>query len=553
MVLADPPADSSERTAPPAGVLIALSARSAAALKQRRHDLACWLVANPDAQLADIAYTLGCGRHHFEQRWACVVMTRQDLQAALEHGSEQNQNHSLPESRRSALQSAAQAYLAGDLPDFASLAAGGRRIPLPTYPFEERAYWLTPPETNQDSKVKSFATSSPSIDLPKMMTPVWEPSPLEKPDFEGVTLCIAGDPDQSCCLGPGTANARGGGQGRHSTGSWFSTGVAADCSYQRWAIPSRSWRRCLNNCGGPAKTPAFPFFMYTTARRLAAAAIAAAPSMRFLYKHFSLRSIALPSEMPLLQAAEHLLAELSASESEAAINSRGERLVRRLRTVDLSPGRGPEPGGVWLITGGLGGLGPHLARHLALSRGAKIGLLGRSPLEGDKSQTLKALRAEGVNAHYVRADVADPLALAAAIAELEAILGPLDGVIHAAGVPSQRPLAESEWSDVAATLHSKIDGTLVLDRVLAERPLRAFVLFSSLAAEFGDFGQCDYAIANAFSGSLRRVAGSGGGCRTPSRAHAGVGLADLGRWPQRVGRTGQPTDEPSVGYPGAAL
>ena len=51
-----------------------------------------------------------------------------------------------------------------------------------------------------------------------------------------------------------------------------------------------------------------------------------------------------------------------------------------------------------------------------------------------------------------------------------------------------------------ATFASKIDGTRALDRVLAGHPLRAFVLFASLAAEWGDFGQCDYAVANAFLG-----------------------------------------------------
>ncbi|WP_255211247.1 KR domain-containing protein, partial [Methylogaea oryzae] len=53
---------------------------------------------------------------------------------------------------------------------------------------------------------------------------------------------------------------------------------------------------------------------------------------------------------------------------------------------------------------------------------------------------------------------------------------------------------------MAKTFSGKLDGARVLDQVLAERPLRAFVLFSSLAAQLGDFGQCDYAVANAYLG-----------------------------------------------------
>ena len=67
-------------------------------------------------------------------------------------------------------------------------------------------------------------------------------------------------------------------------------------------------------------------------------------------------------------------------------------------------------------------------------------------------------------------------------------------------MPSPGVVSDKSWDDMRAVLRPKVDGLLALDDVLGDRRLSRFVVFSSLAAELGDFGQCDYGLANAYAG-----------------------------------------------------
>ena len=498
IVLADPPDAAADAEAPAAGALIALSARSPQALERRRQDLAHWLDGHGETRLADIAFTLGVGRSHFEHRWTAGVMDAAGLRTALAQSDPQDWTD-LPTARGTALCEAARFYLAGGAPDFAALHPGGRRIPLPTYPFEERSYWLAAPEPPALPEERPRQARV----LPTLLAPVWEASPAALPTRQPARVCLAGDPARVL---PVADALRAFGIDAVALGEWPAPPPAEAAALFLFAPVGGDAAATLaplfDVLRGMLADPgrAVPIIHVHDGSPLAAAAIAAAPSLRFITSHVALRSVALPATLSAPDTARRLLAELSAAEPEAAIDLNGERRARRLRRIELRPAAPPKSGGVWLITGGLGGLGPHLARHFGINRGARIGLLGRSPLAGEKAAQLAALRAEGVQAHYVQADVADAAQAGQAVAEIETVLGPVSGVIHAAGVPSGRGLAESRWDDMARTFAGKLEGARVLDQVLAERPLRAFVLFSSLAAELGDFGQCDYAVANAFLG-----------------------------------------------------
>ncbi|SMF97504.1 Acyl transferase domain-containing protein [Methylomagnum ishizawai] len=499
IVLADPPRSAPVRDTAPPGALVALSARSPRALAELRHRLAHWLDRHAPARLVDIAYTLGQGRAHWEYRWAACVADNAGLRAALDQESP-SPAPDLPEPWATQWQAAAQVYLDGGWPDFAALHPGGRRIPLPTYPFEERSCWLNPPDT---APVISAPPAPATPELPSLLAPVWDIRPAPLPESLPSRLGLAGDPGRT---GPFAAALRGLGVDAvvlADPGATPPDGLAALCLFAPTGADSAAtlgplFAALRARLAQP--TPALPLLYIHDGSPLAAAGTAAAPSLRFISGNIHLRGLALPTGLPALDAARHLLAELAATDLEAAIDLDGQRRVRRLRRIELPPVAAPESGGVWLVTGGLGGLGPAVARHLGLGRGARIGLLGRSALDGERAARLAALRAEGVQVHYVAADVADAAALGRAIAEIDGVLGPVSAVIHAAGVPSERGLAESRWEDMARTFSGKLEGALALDRALAQRPLRAFVLFSSLAAELGDFGQCDYAVANAFLG-----------------------------------------------------
>ncbi|WP_394848783.1 amino acid adenylation domain-containing protein [Pendulispora brunnea] len=123
----------------PRPYLIALSARTSAALRDQRVRLAEYCRRNPDAELADVSYTLLLGRAHFEHRWAAIVMDLRELGERLT-GEAMGDTSNAP----SELQAYAARYLEGQTPRFADLFSGENhhRVSLPTYPFERTSYWL---------------------------------------------------------------------------------------------------------------------------------------------------------------------------------------------------------------------------------------------------------------------------------------------------------------------------------------------------------------------------------------------------------------------------
>jgi polyketide synthase PksN len=156
-------------------------------------------------------------------------------------------------------------------------------------------------------------------------------------------------------------------------------------------------------------------------------------------------------------------------------------------------------GGSYLITGGMGGLGWLFARHLAAKYGAKVVVTGRSAPDGALAEKLAdAARPAAGQIRYRQADVSDGAAMALLLEEVEREWGPLNGVIHAAGVEDHVSLLEKDSEQFRRVLAPKVRGALVLDELLADTPLDFVCYFSSLAAVLGDFGTGAYAVANRF-------------------------------------------------------
>ncbi|WP_419897676.1 SDR family NAD(P)-dependent oxidoreductase [Roseomonas sp. USHLN139] len=179
----------------------------------------------------------------------------------------------------------------------------------------------------------------------------------------------------------------------------------------------------------------------------------------------------------------------------------GARQRRQPQPVTLPPAPQPgwvKPGSHWLVTGGLGGIGLILARHLADAGAGRIVLLSRQAPDAAQ-QT--AMRLIGDQVTHVAADLTDAASLRAALAGIRQH-GPLQGVAHAAGLLRDARLARQEAADFDAVLAAKAQGAVALDQLTAGDPLDVFLMFSSTAAALGAPGQAAYAAANGFLGGL---------------------------------------------------
>ncbi|WP_437320287.1 SDR family NAD(P)-dependent oxidoreductase [Sorangium sp. So ce385] len=243
-------------------------------------------------------------------------------------------------------------------------------------------------------------------------------------------------------------------------------------------------------------------------------------------------------------------------EDQVALRPSGrfvQRLVRH-RGLRSRAARWSTPGTA-LITGGLGALGLRVAAWLARRGVQHLVLTGRRGASTEEARSsIAALEALGAAVTVAQADVADAGAMAAVLADIDARLPPLSAVFHAAGVEDHTPLAALDDARLAEVLAPKVHGTLVLDALMRDRPLTAFVCFSSIASVWGSGGQAGYAAANAFLDAwvtARRAAGApafavnwgpwqGGGMMTERGLAAlerrgvkalgpGVALAILGR------------------------
>ncbi|MFC0533386.1 type I polyketide synthase [Phytohabitans kaempferiae] len=164
---------------------------------------------------------------------------------------------------------------------------------------------------------------------------------------------------------------------------------------------------------------------------------------------------------------------------------------------------GWRPRGTVLITGGTGAIGAQVARWLARSGAEHLVLTSRRGPTAPAAAGLEAdLVAAGAKVTVVACDVADAAALDRLLTALPAE-PPLTAVVHAAGVlPDEAPLLDTTLAGFADHTRAKLDGAANLDRALGDRPLDAFILFSSGAAVWGTAGRPAYASANAFLDGL---------------------------------------------------
>lgn len=181
----------------------------------------------------------------------------------------------------------------------------------------------------------------------------------------------------------------------------------------------------------------------------------------------------------------------------------GRRHVTRLTPVPTTSRPAFKWQGTYLITGGLGGLGFHVAKWLVAEKGLRhLMLMSRRPPSPERAAAIDQLRQQGAHIVIAEADVADFDALQAALKPARAELPPLTGVIHAAGVIDDGVLTQLDWPRFEKVLAPKVQGAWNLHRATQDDSLQAFVLFSSLASALGATAQGNYAAGNAYLDAL---------------------------------------------------
>ncbi|MDZ7269345.1 MAG: type I polyketide synthase [candidate division KSB1 bacterium] len=153
----------------------------------------------------------------------------------------------------------------------------------------------------------------------------------------------------------------------------------------------------------------------------------------------------------------------------------------------------------YLITGGLGALGLHVARWMVEQGARHVVLVGRSAPSPEAARVIAEMEQTGAQITIARGDISREDEVWRIVAD---ITPPLRGIVHAAGVLADGVLLQQEWSRFARVLAPKMNGAWHLHRATRHLPLDFFVMFSSIAALFGATGQGNYAAANAFLDGL---------------------------------------------------
>ena len=172
--------------------------------------------------------------------------------------------------------------------------------------------------------------------------------------------------------------------------------------------------------------------------------------------------------------------------------------------------------GVYLITGGLGGVGLVIARYFSTQARARLVLTTCSPFperreweswitqHGEQDRTSRRIRglleieAAGGEVFVAIADIASEPAMTAVLQQTHERFGAINGVVHAAGIVQRELIQEKTRAGAESVLAPKVRGTRVLERLLAPERPDFVILFSSVNAILGAIGSLDYCAANLF-------------------------------------------------------
>lgn len=202
-------------------------------------------------------------------------------------------------------------------------------------------------------------------------------------------------------------------------------------------------------------------------------------------------------------AALTLIGEMVHDAPAAEISWRGkQRYTRTIRRAGGGAPFTPQADDVFMVTGGLGGVGLQQAQALVESGVRHLALTGRSELDAPKRAQLQQLNTSECEVIYLRGDVTVMADVQRLLAETAAAFGHITGIVHTAGGSAQfGSILRKSWSQVQATLAPKLQGSELLLQAARAYSTMRFMVFTSSIASLGTaagFGLAEYAMANRY-------------------------------------------------------
>lgn len=198
---------------------------------------------------------------------------------------------------------------------------------------------------------------------------------------------------------------------------------------------------------------------------------------------------------------EHISLNFEVSRISGVRLQSGERLGSYWRRLPVSDQLGTpwKDEGVYLVTGGFGGLGQiFIEEILDNTRSAVVVVWGRSELDDARKQALEKWNVRNERVFYKAVDVTDLSQVERAIETLLNEHGRLNAILHAAGVLQDSTIAKKATAQLEKVFSPKVQGAVNLHTATRSCELDFFVLFSSISGAMGSVGQIDYSAANGF-------------------------------------------------------
>lgn len=161
--------------------------------------------------------------------------------------------------------------------------------------------------------------------------------------------------------------------------------------------------------------------------------------------------------------------------------------------------------GVYIVSGGLGGLGLVFSEYLVKNYQCNLILFGRSVIKPVQQEKLEKLKTYGTQIIYLQADVSKLEDMEAVVKAAKTNFSQINGVIHSAGINQDSFIFKKSPEEMNKVLAPKVYGTVNLDLATRGENLDVFILFSSIAGIMGNIGQCDYAYGNHFLDSFAEI------------------------------------------------